>query len=158
MRAQYQSLSTKKSRHPFARPFSRRCVATMTEAERRGPLKPAKVHVRRSYPLLGGQRVTVCGIWLDVEGRENPRIASALSEVTCQSCHTITENDEGRMVSSADYVALQNADRDETRPKPAVGKQLCYCDQCGISGPVRIFKDGLCPDCRADKEFDGLDR
>ena len=150
--------SSKKNQHPFAQPFSRRRIETMTDSERRGPVKPAKVHVRRSFTPYGQAR-TVCGLYLDIEDRENPLIASAWSEVTCESCRTITKNDEGRMVSSADYVALQNADRNTSTPRPKPAKEnqpLCYCDECGARGPANIFTDGLCSDCCSGAEVERI--
>ena len=76
----------------------------MTDAERRGPVKPAKVHIRRSR-----EPRTVCGhFYLDLPGRDNPPLASSLSEATCGSCIAGVEKspDEGGYVSSKDYARL----------------------------------------------------
>jgi len=47
MRAKYQSASSKKSRHPFAVPFSPKRIREMSEAERCGPVASHRASGRR---------------------------------------------------------------------------------------------------------------
>ena len=120
-----------------------------------------KVHVRRSYPEYGQLR-TVCGLYLDVPGRDNPHTATKWSEVSCGTCKTRTYNDDGEKVSSEDYLALTRSDRIESSNSRIsegatkctnCGDKLAACRKCGLPFCVSCareyanLRDGRCLTC-----------
>lgn len=100
MRAKCHPKSPEKSIHPHALFLLRK----ENPPDDRRLVKPLKIHVRASYELR-----TLCGQYLDIPGRENPRLARKWSEVDCGLCRYQAQRSpyDGGRLSYRDWLALQ---------------------------------------------------